>query len=268
MSSGDDQAYRIDKGPFRVEHLRPKDRYELSDGHSFYCHPTSGDGARGAVAGGEVLDSDPDVEASGFDAGYAQGSDTLWAPDISVGNVPDEPGWIKGAPLLGVEYAGVGQDEAKLQRKIIQLLNAGTKYIWVVRLVGDRRVEVYEKGKAPVTKGPGGELTAPGVLRNPVPVEALYDRSKAQEITLRNLLQRKGYEGLDAVRDEGREQGRDEGQRKLLLKQLEIRFGELPDSAIRRLDEADRPTLVLWAERVLTAESIDEVMRNRYPSAP
>ena len=41
------------------------------------------------------------------------------------------------------------------------------------------------------------------MLRNPVPVKALYDRDAAHEVTLRNLLQRRGYENLDAVRAEG-----------------------------------------------------------------
>jgi hypothetical protein len=55
---------------------------------------------------------------------------------------------------------------------------------------------------------PGEELVAPGVLQNPVPVEALYDRKAAHEATLRNLLQRKGYAGLDAVKEEGLIEGR------------------------------------------------------------
>ncbi|KYG00613.1 hypothetical protein BE21_57235 [Sorangium cellulosum] len=45
------------------------------------------------------------------------------------------------------------------------------------------------------------------MLWNSVPVEALYDRSPAHEATLRNLLQRKGYDGLDAALDEGGRQG-------------------------------------------------------------
>ncbi len=36
-----------------------------------------------------------------------------------------------------------------------------------------------------------------------MPVEALYDWQVGQEITLRNLLQRHGYDSLDAVRAEG-----------------------------------------------------------------
>jgi hypothetical protein len=43
------------------------------------------------------------------------------------------------------------------------------------------------------------------VLQNPVPVEALYDRSAAHEVALNNLLQREGYRDLDAVRAEGLE---------------------------------------------------------------
>jgi hypothetical protein len=41
----------------------------------------------------------------------------------------------------------------------------------------------------------GELLEAPGVLRNPVPVQALYDADAANAATLRNLLQRAGYEG-------------------------------------------------------------------------
>jgi len=50
---------------------------------------------------------------------------------------------------------------------------------------------------------PGQRLEAPGVLKNPVPVEALYDRDAAHEVTLRNLLQRRGYSDLEAVHAAG-----------------------------------------------------------------
>jgi len=154
----------------------------------------------------------------------------LRAPDISVGDIPDEPGWATVAPPLAVEYADTGQDEADLERKIEELLAAGTRFLWVVRLDGARRVEGYEAPPAPRRRAParatgvaspvrrllrpsrvaypGEELVAPGVLQNPVPVEALYDRKAAHEATLRNLLQRKGYAGLDAVKEEGRRQER------------------------------------------------------------
>jgi predicted transposase YdaD len=80
-----------------------------------------------------------------------------------------------------------------------------------VRLGGPRRVEVYEPRKKPRTVLPGSLLTAPGVLQNPVRVEALYDRDEAERATLRNLLQRRGYEDLDAVLAKGRQEGHEEG---------------------------------------------------------
>ena len=157
--------------------------------------------------GFEVLDTDLAVESAGIDAGYALDDKTLRAPDVSVGNVPDAPGWIQGVPPLALEYAGTGQDEDDLQRKITDLLAAGTRWIWVVRLVGPRRVEVYEPEHAVRIAGPGEELRAPGILQNAVPIEALFDRRVAHEMTLRNLLQRQGYQSLDEVRAEAHREG-------------------------------------------------------------
>ena len=93
-----------ERGPFRAHDLAPGDRHELSRGNAIYCAPTGGSGARGTGYGFELLDSDPAVESAGVDAGFAPSDDTLRAPDVSVG-VPDQPGWIKGAPPLALEYA-------------------------------------------------------------------------------------------------------------------------------------------------------------------
>ena len=202
----------VTEGPFRVDQLREGDRYELSGGHPLWCAPTGGSGARGSVSGAEVLDSAPDVDSTGIDAGFALDDKTLRAPDVAVGNVPDAPGWIRGVPPLAVEYASTGQDEADLQTKIAELLDRGTRWVWVVRLVGPRRVEVHERDRPLRLVGPGEELRAPGVLRNPVPIEALFDRAVAHKVTLRNLLQREGYDGIEAVREAGREAGREEGR--------------------------------------------------------
>jgi len=77
-------------------------------------------------------------------------------------------------------------------------------------------VEVYEPGQPRRLLHPGEQLRAPGVLRNPVPVEALYDPAAAQGVALRNLLQRQGYADLDAVRAET--------ELSLVLRQLERRL--------------------------------------------
>ncbi|WP_437675764.1 Uma2 family endonuclease [Sorangium sp. So ce131] len=223
--------------PVTADQIRPGDPYELSEGRPIELMPTGRRGARSNLVGGGVLETDPAVEAAGVDLGVSPQPNMLRAPDIAVGPIADEPGWATTAPPLAVEYADTGQDEVELQRKIGELLAAGTRWIWVVRLHGARRVEVYEAAPSapstpereapappvPLARGrklqqptrvalPGEALEAPGVLKNPVPVEALYDREAAHEATLRNLLQRKGYAGLDAVLEAGRLEGRNEGR--------------------------------------------------------
>lgn len=117
-------------GGFTADDVKPGSRYELSEGHPVYRAPTGGKGARSNAAGAEVLDTDPDVEAAGVDAGFSPNARTLRAPDIAVGNVQDVPGWIPGAPALAAEYAGPGEDEQELQLEISELLHAGTRFIW------------------------------------------------------------------------------------------------------------------------------------------
>lgn len=187
------------QGPFRAGQIRPGDPYELSHGHPILCLPTGGRGSKASGVGASVLASDPAVRDVGFDTGFSPAPDTLRAPDLSVGEIPDEPGWVQGAPPLAVEYADTGQDEQDLAVKIQELLAAGTQLVWVVRMTGPRHVEIHTAGKDKRVARPGDELVAPGILANPVPVEALYDREAAREVILRNLLQREGYASLEDI---------------------------------------------------------------------
>src|ERR1700741_4229134 len=114
-------------GPFRADQLHSGDPYELSNGHPVHCLPTGRRGGRATSVGDGVLASDPAVPDVGVDVGYSPSPETLRAPDLSVGEIPDEPGWAQGAPPLAVEYADTGQDEADLQIKIRELFAAGTR---------------------------------------------------------------------------------------------------------------------------------------------
>ncbi|MGZ8217968.1 hypothetical protein [Methylomagnum sp.] len=49
------------------------------------------------------------------------------------------------------------------------------------------------------------------------------------------------------------------GEANMLRCLLEHRFGPLSDSAKRRLATADAATLLLWADRLLDARSLDDV---------
>src|SRR5207244_2396240 len=79
------------KGPFLADQIGSGDPYELSNGHAILCRPPGGRGSRANLLGGLVLGSDPAVEEAGIDTGYSPSSDTLRAPDVAVGNVPNTP---------------------------------------------------------------------------------------------------------------------------------------------------------------------------------
>jgi Uma2 family endonuclease len=243
------------QGPFHVDQLSEGDRYELSSGHPIYCVPSGREHAGTNLIGAAALETDPDVEWAGVDAGFAPDSGTLRAPDVAIGPIGAERGWIPGAPPLAVEYAARGQDEQELQDKIAELLQSGTQQVWVVRLIGPRRVEVYRPGEPMQLVGPGETLTAPGLLRNPVPIEALYDRDAAHRATLRNLLQREGYESLDAVRQAGVTQGIAESILALLTERGLVID---PPTRERILGEQDPGQLRRW---LIAATQVQETTR-------
>jgi hypothetical protein len=51
-----------------------------------------------------------------------------------------------------------------------------------------------------------------------------------------------------------------ERDRKILLKQLHLRFGELPPAVVTRVEAADTAHLDRWAERVVTASTLEGVL--------
>jgi hypothetical protein len=59
-------------------------------------------------------------------------------------------------PPLVCWSAPVKRDLLDFNKKIDEFLAAGTRFVWVVRLVGRRRVDVYERGKAMRTVYAGG----------------------------------------------------------------------------------------------------------------
>jgi hypothetical protein len=266
MSEGDPTPWSDPIGPFRADQIHDGDRYELCNGHAIHCMTAGNRHSAANAVGVSVLASDPAVKNAGADAGIAFNDDkNLRAPDIALNIDPDNPGWSREAPPLAVEYASVGQDWAELKRKVAELLEFGTRYIWVVHLVGPLRVDIHEPGR-PVRTVPGdATLTAPGVLHNPVPVRALVDPGSAREVIFNNLLNRQGYANLDAIRDEARDEARDEllnVARERLRTQLAARGWSLaPDLQDRVAACADIDVLMQWLLATATAESAEAALR-------
>lgn len=261
-------------GPYRASQLREGDPYELDNGHLVECLPSGVRHATANVVGAAVLDSDPAVAGTvAVDVGIAFNDDkNLRAPDVAVGVTGRAPGWYRSFPPLTVEYADGGQDEVQLAKKIGELLAGGTRIIWVVRLVGPLRVEVHTPDAPVRLVGADEELSAPGILQNPVPVRALVDPDIAHDVALRNRLQAHGYGGLADIREEGREQGLAEGREQglaegeltgllnALLTVLSARAlipGDAEIAEIRRCRDA--ATLRRWLARATTAAAVADV---------
>ena len=99
-------------------------------------------------------------------------------------------------------------------------------------------------------------------------MEALYDQEVAYAVTLRNLLQRRGYADLEAVRAEGEAKGRakSEARRRLdgsiafLLEQLTAKFGPVPAETVARIKTASLEEVQLWAVQLVNAATLEEAL--------
>ena len=81
----------------------------------------------------------------------------------------------------------------------------------------------------------------------------------------REVMERGKALGLDEGKalglDEGRALGLDEGKRAVVLRLLGVRFGLLPPSVEQRVKEASAGEFDAWAERVITAGSLEDVFK-------
>jgi predicted transposase/invertase (TIGR01784 family) len=64
---------------------------------------------------------------------------------------------------------------------------------------------------------------------------------------------------LQAARQEGRQEGQQQGRAAVLARLLQLKFGPLSESTQQRLDQADEARLDVWTERILSAQSVDDV---------
>jgi predicted transposase/invertase (TIGR01784 family) len=79
-------------------------------------------------------------------------------------------------------------------------------------------------------------------------------------MTMAEQLEAKGRaEGEARGRAEGEARGRAEGLRRMLMHLLSLKFGPPPGDTRARIDTAGEDELLLWSERVLTAESLVDV---------
>jgi hypothetical protein len=122
------------------------------------------------------------------------------------------------------------------------------------------QMEHWADAMREVLDAPGGFGAQAAVLNymhrvnSQVPPEQVAER-------LGRLLGEGAKEAYVSYADQFIQQGRQERGRSLLRKQLERRFGPLPPAAVARLDSATDDDIDRWAELVLTAPSMNEVLQ-------
>ena len=88
--------------------------------------------------------------------------------------------------------------------------------------------------------------------------------------TARKLMEQGRKEGRKEGREEGRklgrklgrEEGRISSARAILLKLIQLRFGPISDARHRVLETADEKQLDRWVERILTVDSLDDLLNS------
>ncbi|MCH2559118.1 MAG: DUF4351 domain-containing protein [Alcanivorax sp.] len=66
-------------------------------------------------------------------------------------------------------------------------------------------------------------------------------------------------QGMEQGLEQGVARGRLEGERALVARQIQRRFGELPAHLNLRLQSASEEELATWADRILDAKSLDDL---------
>jgi hypothetical protein len=89
-----------------------------------------------------------------------------------------------------------------------------------------------------------------------VMISLLENAPEALEATMNSL----GFEYQSPFARRYFAQGKAEGQVEIILKQLALRFGPLPDAAQTRVRCAQDAQLDAVAERVLTAQTLEETL--------
>ena len=120
-------------------------------------------------------------------------------------------------------------------------------------------------------RSPNGEAAVQTIFRYVFDVDDQLTVDEIKELLAKSVgpeIEEEIVTLSDRLREEGRIKGelkgelrgRVEGRVELLIKQLTLRFGKLPEAAVARVRGADAAQLDRWAERVLTAPTLGHVL--------
>lgn len=171
---------------------------------------------------------------------------------LDEGAIVDQPGWPDEtrnavSALFRLEYHRSLDDMLAVLGRLSDWLKAPeqtglrrTFAIWIKRVLLPSRL-------------PGVDLSG---------MEPLHELSEMHSMLgerAKQWPQQWKEQGLEEGRREGRQEGRREGRAAILARQIERKFGELPSALQQRLEQASEAELEQWAERILFANSLEDV---------
>ncbi len=188
-------------------------------------------------------------------------------------DLDDETREAAGEHLLRMRFAlddlGAQSDEALRARAMSAL---GRLSLYCFRHAREPEALVRELGAwvelmLEVRAAPNGGAALGSILRyivmvHPEPPEVVLPQLERAlgDSRLKETLMTCGEILMQRGEARGEARGELQATRRLLKRQLGLRFGPLPESVDARIEAADVPTLETWADRVLTAASVDDVL--------
>jgi hypothetical protein len=162
--------------------------------------------------------------------------------------------------LLSFAYAYVGLPGLDGEQYVAGEHLLGVALTALMRVSPARRAEVHAEALRRLAEARENDYRR-YLLLDCLEAYATLDEAQAHE--LEALLRTERYQGAQAMPmtsfEKGMQQGQQQGQRTMLQKQLEVRFGPLSLSAQQRLDSLDPERIEALALELLTARSLQEL---------
>lgn len=180
----------------------------------------------------------------------------------SVSELPDLASLVPGFEILVDDLAGAS-NEALRSRALAQFPAIA---LWLLRDARDadtliENLDEWAEAFHLVATAPTGAHAVMRLLRylDLVLPEEQFERFRGKLIRLAPSTEEAAMTYGEKMQALGREEGREAGERTVLVKLLALKFGALDDASLARISAARSSELERWVERVLTATRVEAV---------
>jgi hypothetical protein len=200
------------------------------------------------------------IDEGDFSAGDLAGREGLPALLFRLENSPDPAELVRLADDI-LAWFGTHPGFAAAQKVLVQLLGAAMAPLGPSARVPEELLEVRNMLVTRIEKWMEQKTLE---IRQEIQQELQQEMRRELQQEIRQELRQEMQQQLLEMRQqrllEAEQRGEEKGEATLLLRQLERRFGALPDWARDRVRVADTVAMEAWALRVLDAVSLEDVL--------